>query len=123
MSIFSFGSMRFTAAITVASGSDQARPCNCSRWPVSSAKRSVSSAVAFASDQRPVSVSASASRVPAIARHPIDPIDRARETLGWAPRVSLAEGLEKTIEYFRTLRPAELAVPASAARGTAGGTG
>jgi nucleoside-diphosphate-sugar epimerase len=25
---------------------------------------------------------------------------RARETLGWEPRVSLAEGLERTIAYF-----------------------
>ncbi len=26
---------------------------------------------------------------------------RARELLGWEPRVPLAEGLVKTIEYFR----------------------
>jgi dTDP-glucose 4,6-dehydratase len=50
-------------------------------------------------------------------------IERARETLGWSPQVSLAEGLEKTIEYFRTLRPDEVAVPAAAAQGSAGGTG
>ncbi|MFM8357034.1 MAG: GDP-mannose 4,6-dehydratase, partial [Verrucomicrobiota bacterium] len=29
-------------------------------------------------------------------------ITRARATLGWEPRVSLAEGLKSTIEYFRT---------------------
>jgi nucleoside-diphosphate-sugar epimerase len=28
-------------------------------------------------------------------------IGRARELLGWAPRVPLAEGIVKTIEYFR----------------------
>jgi len=33
-------------------------------------------------------------------------IDRARETLGWTPKVELAEGLEKTIAYFRQLRSA-----------------
>jgi len=38
-----------------------------------------------------------------------DPIQRrpditlARETLGWEPRVQLAEGLEKTIAYFQGL--------------------
>jgi len=30
-------------------------------------------------------------------------ISRAREILGWSPRVSLDEGLEKTIEYFAAL--------------------
>jgi UDP-glucuronate decarboxylase len=30
-------------------------------------------------------------------------ISRAQETLGWAPRVSLREGLQKTIPYFDTL--------------------
>jgi dTDP-glucose 4,6-dehydratase len=30
-------------------------------------------------------------------------ITRARETLGWEPRVSLREGLARTIEYFRTI--------------------
>jgi dTDP-glucose 4,6-dehydratase len=30
-------------------------------------------------------------------------IDRAREVLGWTPRVSLRVGLEKTIDYFRQL--------------------
>ncbi|CAN5897945.1 SDR family oxidoreductase [soil metagenome] len=48
-------------------------------------------------------------------------IERARETLGWTPKVSLAEGLEKTIEYFRLLRPEERAVPAASAPGRAGG--
>jgi nucleoside-diphosphate-sugar epimerase len=28
-------------------------------------------------------------------------IARAREWLGWEPRIPLAEGLERTIEYFR----------------------
>jgi nucleoside-diphosphate-sugar epimerase len=28
-------------------------------------------------------------------------IGRAKAVLGWAPRVALAEGLVKTIEYFR----------------------
>jgi nucleoside-diphosphate-sugar epimerase len=28
-------------------------------------------------------------------------ITRAREALGWEPQVSLAEGLPRTIEYFR----------------------
>ena len=30
-------------------------------------------------------------------------ITRAREKLGWAPRVDLEEGLRRTIDYFRTL--------------------
>ena len=30
-------------------------------------------------------------------------ISLAREALGWEPAVSLAEGLERTIEYFRAL--------------------
>jgi dTDP-glucose 4,6-dehydratase len=30
-------------------------------------------------------------------------ISRARATLGWEPQVSLDQGLERTIEYFRTL--------------------
>jgi UDP-glucuronate decarboxylase len=34
-------------------------------------------------------------------------IDRAREVLGWEPRVSLREGLGKTIEYFQQLEAAE----------------
>ena len=29
-------------------------------------------------------------------------ITRARELLGWEPKVQLEEGLIKTIEYFRT---------------------
>ena len=29
-------------------------------------------------------------------------ISRAREALGWEPRVSLAEGLQETIEYFQS---------------------
>ena len=32
-------------------------------------------------------------------------ISLARETLGWEPRVELAEGLANTIAYFRTLSP------------------
>lgn len=50
-------------------------------------------------------------------------IERARETLEWTPKVSLAEGLEKTIEYFKLLRPEELAVPAASAPGRARGMG
>jgi len=47
-----------------------------------------------------------------IVEHPLptdDPkvrqpdIARARATLGWEPRVALAEGLGRTIEYFRGL--------------------
>lgn len=46
----------------------------------------------------------------AILRHPLPPddpiqrkpvIDAAREHLGWVPKVSLRQGLESTIEYFR----------------------
>ena len=36
-------------------------------------------------------------------------IDRAREELGWEPRVPLREGLRKTIEYFRELDSAHRA--------------
>jgi dTDP-glucose 4,6-dehydratase len=54
-------------------------------------------------------------------------IDRARETLGWTPKVALAEGLEKTIEYFRQLRLAERTVtvvsPQKTPAGEAGGVG
>jgi dTDP-glucose 4,6-dehydratase len=42
-------------------------------------------------------------------------IDRAREVLGWEPRVSLREGLGKTIEYFRELEAAERAPSGSGA--------
>jgi UDP-glucuronate decarboxylase len=28
-------------------------------------------------------------------------ITRAREWLGWEPRIPLADGLERTVEYFR----------------------
>jgi dTDP-glucose 4,6-dehydratase len=42
-------------------------------------------------------------------------IDRAREVLGWEPRVSLREGLGKTIEYFRELEAAERASSGSGA--------
>jgi dTDP-glucose 4,6-dehydratase len=31
-------------------------------------------------------------------------ITKAREILGWEPKVTLAQGLEPTIEFFRTLR-------------------
>ncbi len=34
-------------------------------------------------------------------------ITRAQEKLDWSPRVSLADGLTKTIAYFRTVEPAE----------------
>ena len=33
-------------------------------------------------------------------------ITKARARLGWEPKVSLAEGLPRTIEYFRTLKAA-----------------
>jgi UDP-glucuronate decarboxylase len=40
-------------------------------------------------------------------------ISRAREVLGWSPRIPLDEGLRKTIEYFRAYAPgASLAIPA-----------
>jgi UDP-glucuronate decarboxylase len=32
-------------------------------------------------------------------------ISRAKETLGWEPRIGLEEGLMRTIDYFRTLLP------------------
>ena len=41
-------------------------------------------------------------------------IDQARDVLGWAPRIELAEGLGRTVEYFRS----HLAVAASGAAGT-----
>ena len=36
-------------------------------------------------------------------------IGRARTLLGWEPRVSLEEGLARTIDYFRTLESAAVA--------------
>ena len=30
-------------------------------------------------------------------------IDKARSVLGWEPKVSLAEGLKKTVDYFRSI--------------------
>jgi dTDP-glucose 4,6-dehydratase len=36
-------------------------------------------------------------------------ITLARKTLGWAPTVALKDGLRRTIDYFRTLSPSELA--------------
>jgi dTDP-glucose 4,6-dehydratase len=51
-------------------------------------------------------------------------IDRAREELGWVPRISLGMGLEKTIDYFRQLGAAEWTTPAVSRRGvSAGGAG
>ncbi|HJR54092.1 MAG TPA: UDP-glucuronic acid decarboxylase family protein [Gemmatimonadota bacterium] len=51
-------------------------------------------------------------------------IDRARDVLGWEPRTSLADGLTRTIEYFRGLAESELAAPAVTRSGaSAGGTG
>jgi dTDP-glucose 4,6-dehydratase len=47
-------------------------------------------------------------------------IDRARDVLGWEPRTSLAEGLTRTIEYFRGLADSELAPPAIPAYGERG---
>jgi len=35
-------------------------------------------------------------------------ITRAKEILGWAPRVSRAEGLKITYEYFKSLPPDEI---------------
>ncbi|MEM1152177.1 MAG: hypothetical protein AAGI03_16810 [Pseudomonadota bacterium] len=32
-------------------------------------------------------------------------IRRAKDQLGWEPKVQLDEGLERTIDYFRTLLP------------------
>ncbi|HET9458947.1 MAG TPA: UDP-glucuronic acid decarboxylase family protein [Sphingomicrobium sp.] len=40
-------------------------------------------------------------------------ITRARELLGWEPRVPLDEGLDKTIAYFRELLAEEGSVPAA----------
>jgi nucleoside-diphosphate-sugar epimerase len=34
-------------------------------------------------------------------RHSLADIEAARELLGWEPRVSLDEGLEQTIEFYR----------------------
>ena len=31
-------------------------------------------------------------------------IRRARDLLGWEPKINLEDGLRKTVEYFRTLR-------------------
>jgi dTDP-glucose 4,6-dehydratase len=42
-------------------------------------------------------------------------IDRAREVLGWEPRVSLRDGLRTTIEYFRSLEAASGALSAESA--------
>ncbi|HET9333259.1 MAG TPA: UDP-glucuronic acid decarboxylase family protein [Gemmatimonadota bacterium] len=44
-------------------------------------------------------------------------IDRAREVLGWQPRVPLREGLRKTIEYFRELDTAHRAPSGAGSRG------
>jgi nucleoside-diphosphate-sugar epimerase len=33
-------------------------------------------------------------------------ISKMRDRFGWEPRVGLDEGLAKTIEYFRSMRPA-----------------
>ena len=40
-------------------------------------------------------------------------ISRARQLLGWEPRVSFEQGLEKTIDYFRNLLGSGEAAPAS----------
>jgi dTDP-glucose 4,6-dehydratase len=34
-------------------------------------------------------------------------ITRARELLGWEPRVTLEEGLQQTLHWFRTVAPSE----------------
>jgi UDP-glucuronate decarboxylase len=46
-------------------------------------------------------------------------ITRAREWLGWEPKVQLAEGLERTVEYFRQRLARELKARKHAARGSA----
>jgi len=33
-------------------------------------------------------------------------ISKARQVLGWEPQVSLEEGLQRTLEYFRSTLPA-----------------
>jgi len=43
-------------------------------------------------------------------------ISRARDLLGWEPRIPLAEGLSRTIEYFRS-QPVEVAAAARAVAG------
>ncbi|HET6361853.1 MAG TPA: UDP-glucuronic acid decarboxylase family protein [Gemmatimonadota bacterium] len=48
-------------------------------------------------------------------------IDRAREVLGWEPRTSLADGLARTIEYFRQLPESELAGRAATPAGAQAG--
>ena len=68
----------------------------------------VSSAVAFASDQRPVRISASASRVPPIARQPTEPIERARETIRlW---IFLAVFIQLPVAAFCARRPVLFAI-------------
>jgi len=48
-------------------------------------------------------------------------IDRAREILGWEPRVSLREGLARTIDYFELLGEAGRQAPAPRASGARAG--
>jgi UDP-glucuronate decarboxylase len=43
-------------------------------------------------------------------------ISLASEKLGWAPEISLAEGLLPTIEYFRTLADSDAVTPAHPVR-------
>jgi UDP-glucuronate decarboxylase len=46
-----------------------------------------------------------------------DPMQRqpdialARTELGWEPRVQLAEGIARTVEWFRSINPAEYPAP------------
>jgi len=49
-------------------------------------------------------------------------IDRAREILGWEPRVSLREGLERTIEYFEALGEAGREAPVQSRPGASTGS-
>jgi dTDP-D-glucose 4,6-dehydratase len=35
----------------------------------------------------------------------------ARAELGWEPRVQLAEGIARTVEWFRSINPAEYPAP------------
>jgi UDP-glucuronate decarboxylase len=45
-------------------------------------------------------------------------ITRARSTLGWAPRVSLRDGVARTVEYFRGLLGTERMRPRPAGSGS-----
>jgi nucleoside-diphosphate-sugar epimerase len=38
---------------------------------------------------------------PGDVRHSLASVDRAREHLNWTPQVSLADGLARTVDYYR----------------------